>query len=252
MRKVFNRFEPLSAQPVEESERYYREVATPLAQHLLASHPAVVTYTQLRVAREYDLAGNWKQRPTAWRFVIMTSHDDSSGAADTTRPSSVATGEDTRQALAQSNVYCLRELRRTPVEEVVLVDLLNGQTAVEHYVFEYDRPSSVPATDADRRLEELSNRLVDLASGAFGLRRIILNKVLHESRTEAVIEPGQRLTDGLLDETPKVGYLQVYFDDIEWGDAFFRRPEVRTLLRDPWFAVARGFHVIERCGFDKR
>jgi hypothetical protein len=252
MPKVFNRFEPSALRPLEECERYYREVATPLAQDLLSKHPNTVSYTQLRVLREYDLAGGWKQPLTAWRFVIMCSRDDGLADGRHGRASAVATGDDTRQALAQSNMFCLRELKRTPVEERVLLDRLTGQTALDHYLFEYDRPHELPADDARQRLERLADRFTELAHDAFGVRRIVLNTVLWQSRTLPVNEPGQRLTDEILDETFKAGYLQVYFDDVEWGDQFFRRADVRSVVRDPAYSVANGYHVDERCGFDKR
>lgn len=249
MRKALNRFEPSARKGREESERYYAEVHTRLAQDLLVQQEGIVVYTQIRVERQYDDDGSWGRQPTAWRFVSMTSRPVDAERAGTT---SVATGSEIREALARSNVNCLRELRRALVEEKVLFDRVRGQTCFAAFLFEYDRFADSPAAEAHGRFADITERLSSGWPETFGLRRVLANTVLSESKAIPIEEPGQQLTDELLVETTKVGYLQFYFDDPVWGERYFERPEVRKVLVDPSFAVANGYHVSERCCFDKR
>lgn len=248
MRKAFNRFEASQRRTPEDCERYYAEVHTKVARELLVDQPNVLSYTQYRVERQLDGEGAWDAERTAWRFVAMLSKEKSSGPG----AAPVATGLDTRQALAKVHAECLRNLRRTLVEEEVLLDRRGPRTRFVPFLFEYDRRTDTSTEEARKRLQGIVSSLAPDWESAFGLRLVVLNTVQDESKAIPIHEPGQELTDELLDETDKVGYLQFYFDDPEWAERYFAESSVRSVLMDDFFAVANGYHVAERCVFDRR
>ena len=239
--KTIGRIEPLSTQPVEESERHYVEVHTRWARHRLRQLPEVTAYHTNRVLRQYDIRGGWAQRPSAWRFVILRFEG----------PRISFTPED-RATIARDHLNCLKNLRSCVVDEQVLLDQRSGQTAFEKYLFEYDRAPDTSREQADADLDALLRSLLDLADGAFGLRLVALNRVVAEAEALRADEPGQVPTGRLLDDTTKLAYLEIYFDQQEWGDDFFARDDVGATLRSGSFEVANGYHVHEACGMDRR
>lgn len=235
-------FNPVSTQPVAESERYYVEVHTRYARHWLRQAEGYLSYHTNRVVRQYDIFGTWHKPPGAWRFVILRTAEGRSSALPPTR-----NGFPWRD-----HPNCLKDLRRFDVEEQVLVNRLTAQTALEKYLFEIDRAPGTPVPEAAARLSELAALLTAELQGAFGVRLLVLNRVLRESVTEPVVEAGQRLTGRFHPETLRLAYLEFYFDHEEWGDEFFARPGVREALQDPFYGAVNGYHVQERCGFDHR
>ncbi len=242
MATSISRFDPVSTHPVEESERHYRDVHFRFARHLLRGKPQVRSYHTNRVLAQHDLNGDWQQRPTAWRFVILR-FEPGRGLELT---------QDEQQTIARDHPNCLRNLRSCPVEEEVLLDEVRGQTALDKYLVELDRRPESPPEEAAAHVDGLVTGLLEQARGAFGVRRITVHRVLGEGETEPMDEAGQRPTGRMLAETTKLAYVEVYVDHDEWGDELFARPRVRELLRDPWFGIANAYRVEERCGIDRR
>lgn len=240
--KSIARFDPVTTHPVEESERHYREVHFPWAQRMLRERPQVLTYHTNRVLRQYDLRAAWNQRPTAWRFVLLTFEPGRGLELD----------GDTAELIARDHPNCLRNLRSCPVEETLLLDRRCGQTSLQKYLVELDRAPGVTADEADHRLDVLVDGLLGHLDRAFGARLVRRNRVLGEGATVPVVEEGQRGTGELRPETDKHAYLELYFDDTAWGDELFARTEVRALLRDRCFSTLETYHVEERCGLDRR
>lgn len=240
--KSISRFLPVTAHPVEESERHYTHVHFPWAQRLLRDQPHVRTYHTNRVLRQYDQLGRFGRRPVAWRFVLLT-FDEGRGLEFDPR---------TSEAIAQDHPNCLRDLRGTPVAESVVRSRLNGQTVLAKYLIEVDRAATTPEEDAVRRLELFTDALAERLDTVGDFRLLRLNRVLGEAATAPVVEPGQRTTGQMLPETMKTGYVEVYFDDANAGDAFFGRSDVLALFDEPRFATLAAYHVEERCGLDRR
>jgi hypothetical protein len=242
MSKSISSFLPVSKHPQARSERHYVQVHVPFARRLLLAKPQVISYHTNRARSEYDLNGRWRQRPNAWRFVVLR-FEEGQGLGFT---------EEERRVVSNDHRNCLRGLRGCPVTEEVLHDRLAGQTSLAKYLFEFDRYPTTPFEEARERARELGTEFLARAGSAFGIRRISLNLVDGEAETGALDEEGQLITGRLLPETDKVAFLEVYFDHEEWGDGLFAQDGLRELLVDPFFAVARGYKIDERCGLDRR
>jgi hypothetical protein len=240
--KSFSHFSPLRSLPAEESERHYRDVHAPFARRFLREMSQVVSYHTGRVTAELDLGGGWAQRPRGFRFIVLRYL---SGRA-------LELPEDLHERIAQDHRNFLRELRAFPVREQVLVDRLTGQTALEKYVVELDRPDGAAAAEAADRVRQLVDLMAEQSEGAFGLRQLLVNHVLGEGETVPIDEPGQRPLRQLLPQSTRQAVLEIYFDNHEWAEDWFRRPAVRGALLDPWWALARTSRVAEECGMDKR
>ena len=71
MSKAFSRFEPTPSRSPEECERHYSEVHVRMAQDLLRPMPTLLSYYTDRAVAQADVNGGWRQRPRAWRFVVL-------------------------------------------------------------------------------------------------------------------------------------------------------------------------------------
>lgn len=240
--KVVGRFDPLASLPLAECERHYTEVHFPFAQRQLRTMPHVVTYHTNRVTAELDLAGGWRQRPRAWRFVLLRFQP---GRALGFPP-------DVAEAVAQDHRNVLSNLRSYQVREDVRLDRLTGQTALAKYLFEVDRDPAVPAQESADRLAAGIGRLRDLAADAYGLRLLTADWVLSERAATPIDEPGQRPSPVPLPSTDRLAYLELYADAEEWAEQWLATPDVRAVLRDPFFPSFAGYRVEERCGLDTR
>jgi hypothetical protein len=69
--KAIGRFDPTPSRTPEECERHYTQVHVPMAQDLLRAMPAVRNYHVSRAVGQADIAGGWRARPRAWRFVVL-------------------------------------------------------------------------------------------------------------------------------------------------------------------------------------
>ena len=240
--KSIAHFLPLADLPREAADRHYREVHTRFARAELRGMPHVLSYHTNRADAEFDLAGGWNQRPRAFRFVVLRFVPGHS----------LGFSQRTRDRLSEDHRIFLRELRSFMVDEQVLVDRLSGQTALVKYLFEYERPADSPASAGESVFGALTGRLAAAAdSEAFGLRRIVTNRVRAEVAAEPIDEPGQRSTDRLLPETAKHAFVELWFDHRDWAEEWFALPQVREALLDPWWVLARGYRTTEECGLDR-
>jgi hypothetical protein len=238
--KTITRIAPAS-HGLEESERHYVAVHVQLARRLLPRQASMLAYSTLRVLRQRDAAGGWHRRPEAWRFIVLRFDD----AQDTVFP------EDTRRRTADDHRNCLRDLRRTNVDEDVRLDRLCGQTALQSYLIEIDRREA--GEDPRAEIEAVVSALVGAGGRVGGLRRVTYNKVLSETETEALDEPGQLLTSRLLEDTDKLAYVEVVVDDAHFGRELFADAAVETaVLACERVARCRVYEVDEACGFDRR
>lgn len=239
--KAISHFLPVSTVPVEECDRHYREVHTRFARHFMRDMDDVASYHINRAAAEYDLVGDWRQRPRAFRFIVIR-----------TRSGALRMPPELAPVLAEDHRNFLRELRNFPVEEQTVVDELRGQTALVKYLFEFDRRPGTDPAEARRTLDGTVSALADQAGHALGLRLLLADHVQGEREAAPIDEPGQRALPTLLPATQKQAFLEFWFDQQEWAEEWFRRPAVRTVLQDPAWALARGYRVDEECGIDRR
>jgi len=240
--KTISIFQPLDASTPHEVDRHYRQVHTRFARNFLREMPQVMSYHISRAEAEFDLNGRWNQRPRAFRFIVMRFQPGRSLEA----PDAL------RRAIVQDHRTFLRELRAFHVLEETVVDRLAGQTALQKYVFEFERPAEVSAEQAAAHIVQALGVLREQAGAAFGLRQVLVNHVLSEGEVAAVDEPDQRPTGQLLPSTTRQAFLECYFDQQEWAEDWFARPEVRAIVTDPFWALARGSRVDEQCGLDRR
>lgn len=240
--KTFSTFSPLAAQPVEESDRHYREVHSPFARRFLREMEQVVSYHTARATAELDLAGGWRQRPRAFRYITMRFLPGRS----------LELPEELHERIVQDHRSCLRDLRSFRVREQVLLDRLSGQTGTSKHVVELERRAGTSPDEGDRYLDKQLEVLAEQAQGAFGLRQVLVDHVLGEAGTEPVDEPGQRPLRRLLPSTTAHAFVEVYADHADWAEEWLARPAVRAVVQDVWWGVARCYRVAEECGLDKR
>jgi hypothetical protein len=81
--------------------------------------------------------------------------------------------------------------------------------------------------------------------GAYGARLLILNRVLNEVECEPIDVEGQRPI-GMLDETTRVGYLEIYFDHQRWGREALAPLVAEGLLRPSGLVDVNLLQVDER------
>ena len=101
MGKVIGRFDPTPSRTPEECERHYTQVHVRMAQDLLRPMPTLISYHTDRAVAQADVNGGWKQRPRAWRFVVLRF----------TPGSTLAFTAEQNEMLAQDHVNCLCRLR---------------------------------------------------------------------------------------------------------------------------------------------
>jgi len=236
--KMISRFDPSAHTTLEEAERHYSRVHFPFACNLLSNMRHIRTYHTNRVIRELDIAGGWGQRPTAWRFVLLTFEEDRSLEFDQT----------TVNYIAQDHLNFLRNLRSSMVTETVPLDRLTGQPTLVKYLIEID---CLPDDECpSQALAAFEAQVLELAEPREELRQVKLNRIDCELEAEAMEEPGQRSTDRLLSGTNKVGFIEIYADDFHWSDTFFQNDKMSRLLRNTPFRISVRA-VEERCGLDR-
>ncbi|MGX4694851.1 hypothetical protein [Streptomyces sp. JNUCC 63] len=242
MDKTVSHFLPLPTVTADEADQHYLQVHTRFARHFLREMEQVVSYHINRAVAEYDLVGGWAQRPHAFRFIVMRFLPGRG----------LELPEQLRELIVQDHRNFLCDLRPFRVREEVVLDRLNGQTALEKYVFELDRPDGADPEEASAHLRERMAVLAEEASRAFGIRQILVDHVESEGATEPVDEPGQRTLPGTLPATSRQAFVELYFDQREWAEDWFARPAVRGVLQDRYWQPIRGYRVKELCGLDRR
>ena len=222
MGKVIGRFDPTPSRTPEECERHYTEVHVRMAQDLLRPMPSLLSYYTNVAVAQADVNGGWKQRPRAWRFVVLRF----------TPGETLAFTPEQNEMVARDHVNCLYRLRSCDVEETVLLDRVDGQLALTKFMIEADRAPGVDADTAWDVFSALTDRVRGVMDGAFGARRLIVNRVLNEVDCEPLDVEGQRPI-GLLEDTTRLGYIEVYFDHTRWGEEALAVIAASGALRDP-------------------
>jgi hypothetical protein len=240
--KRFGRFDPVSDRSREECDRHYRDVHVPFAGRMLLGHEGTVSYHTARALGEYDVTNGFAQQPTAWRYIVLRYQAG--------RNPSVTKQQ--ADLMAQDHLNFLSRLRSCAVRERVLVERRSAQTALEKYIFEYDRAADVGAADALERFRTVIDELMTKTTLARTARLVIANEVLSEQETAPLREPGQLALPRNRAETDKVGYLEFWFDSTAAAEDYFVAEEVGATLRPAGFAVRTGYHVEERCVIDRR
>jgi hypothetical protein len=193
-----------------------------MAQDLLRPMPTLLSYYTDRAVAQADVNGGWRQRARAWRFVVLRF----------TPGETLAFTAEQTEMVARDHVNCLYRLRSCDVEESVLLDRVDGQLALAKFMIEADRAPGVDADAAWSVFTRLADRVRTAMDGAFGARRLIVNRVLNEVECEPLDVEGQRPI-GLLEETTRLGYIEAYFDHPRWGEEALGVLAARGVLRDP-------------------
>ena len=244
MIKIVSLVRPLAALPLEECERHYRDVHMPFVRATARSLPGFLTYHNDLVLTRYDVAGGWSQRPDIWRIATARFEGDPRLPLE---PMADGMNEDHRHFLSHYRFF-------KAVEET-LVDRLSGQTALAKFALHIDRSPELTREEAERELQPRVERLAELASGAFGLRLLVRDRVLAECETRPIDEPGQECLPHVeLPDTPRIAHLDLYFDQHQWGREFFaaHRQELLPLLGFQAFRRVKLYELDETGGVDKR
>ena len=239
MGKVIGRFDPTPSRTPEECERHYTQIHVRMAQDLLRPMPSLLSYYTDRAVAQADVNGGWSQRPRAWRFVVLRF----------TPGETLAFTLAQNEMVAQDHVNCLHRLRSCDVEESVLLDRIDGQLALAKFMIEADRAPGVDADTAWGVFSRLADRVHATVDGAFGVRRLIVNRVLNEVECESVDVEGQRPI-GLLEDTTRLGYIEIYFDHARWGEEALGGLAASGALRDPALVDVNLLRVEEAAPLD--
>ena len=239
MGKVIGRFDPTPSRTPEECERHYTQVHVHMAQDLLRPMPTLLSYYTDRAVAQADVNGGWRQRPRAWRFVVLRF----------TPGETLAFTAEQTEMVAQDHVNCLYRLRSCDVQESVLLDRVGRQRALAKFMIEADRAEGVESEAAWETFSSLAERVRGVMDGAFGARQLIVNRVVNEVECEPLDVEGQRPI-GLLDDTTRVGYIEAYFDHARWGEEALGVLAAQGALRDPALVDVNLIRVEEQAPLD--
>jgi hypothetical protein len=237
--KSIGRFDPTPSRTPEECERHYTQVHVRMAQDLLRPMPSLLSYHTNRAVAQADVNGGWKQRPRAWRFVVLRF----------TPGETLAFSPEQNEMVAQDHTNCLYRLRQGDADEHVLLDRVDRQLALAKFLIEADRAPGVHADTAWDVFNALADRVRGVMDGAFGARRLILNRMLNEVECEPLDVEGQRPI-GLLEDTTRVGYIEAYFDHARWGEEALNVIAASGALRDPALQDVNLLRVEEAAALD--
>ena len=95
----------------------------------------------------------------------------------------------------------------------------------------------------------MADRVRGVMDGAFGARRLILNRALNEIECEPLDVEGQRPI-GLLEDTTRVGYIEAYFDHTRWGEEALGPVAAEGGLRNAALVNANLLRVEEQVPLD--
>ncbi len=239
MGKSIGRFDPTPSRTPEECERHYTQVHVRMAQDLLRPMPSLLSYHTNRAVAQADVNGGWHQRPRAWRFVVLRF----------TPGETLAFTPEQNAMVAQDHVNCLYRLRQGDVDEHVLLDRVDRQLALAKFMIEADRAAGVSGDAAWVAFSALADRVRGVMDGAFGARRLILNRALNEVECEPLDVEGQRPI-GVLEDSTRVGYIEAYFDHARWGEEALGVLAAEGVLRDPALVDANLLRVEEHAPLD--
>jgi hypothetical protein len=199
----------------------------------------LVSYHTDRAVAQADVNGGWSQRPRAWRFVVLRF----------TPGATLAFTAEQNEMVAQDHVNCLYRLRSCDVDETVRFDRVDGQLALAKFMIEADRAPGVDADAAWAVFSQLADQVQAAVEGAFGARRLIVNRVLNEVECGTLDVEGQRPV-GLLEDTTRVGYIEAYFDHARWGEEALGAVAGGGALRDPLLVDVNLLRVEEMAPLD--
>lgn len=248
--KRITQIDPSSRTDLEAADRHYETVHSPFAREsFLREAPAMLRYGWNRVRGEYDLGGRFRQRPSAWRFVISEWTVPATSDGGSAQPASTP-GVPPRllDRLVGDHLHFMRHMRPYDVAESVFFDARSGQLSLSKFVF---LVAAAPAGSA-RPHEELLRLLAEHLAAAQGARLGLDNRVLRQAVTLPIAEPGQRYGEGFLAEPSLSHILEFYFDNHDAGEEFFVDSAVRELLTHPEVGRICGYAVDEWIGFDRR
>jgi hypothetical protein len=201
--------------------------------------PSLLSYHTNRAVAQADVNGTWKQRPRAWRFVVLRFLPGET----------LAFSPEQNEMVAHDHVNCLYRLRSCEVEEEVLLDRLDGQLTLAKFILEAERQPSVDADDAWPPFAALASRTLGAMRDAFGARRLIVNRVVNEVDCETLDVEGQRPV-GLLEHSTRLGYVEAYFDHARWGQEALGRLAAGGALQAPELAHVNLLRVEEQAALD--
>jgi hypothetical protein len=239
MGKSIGRFDPTPSRTPEECERHYTQVHVRMAQDLLRPMPSLLSYHTNRAVAQADVTGGWNQRPRAWRFVVLRF----------TPGATLAFTPEQNEMVAQDHVNCLYRLRQGDVDEHVLLDRVDRQLALAKFMIEADRAPGVSGDSAWEAFSALADQVRGAMDGAFGARRLIVNRVLNEVECEPLDVEGQRPI-GVSDDTTRVGYIEAYFDHARWGEEALGEVAAEGALRNPALVDVNLLRVEEKAPVD--
>ena len=239
MGKVIGRFDPTPSRSPDECERHYTQVHVHMAQDLLRPMPTLLSYHTNRAVAQADVNGGWSQRPRAWRFVVLRF----------TPGETLAFTPEQNEMVAQDHINCLYRLRSCGVDENVLLGRVDGQLALAKFMIEADRAPGVDGEAAWTAFSRLADRVHGVVDSAFGVRRLIVNRVLNEVECEPLDVEGQRPI-GLLEDSTRVGYIEAYFDHARWGEEALGPLAAGCGLRDPDLVDVNLLRVEEQAPLD--
>jgi hypothetical protein len=232
MVKEINFFRWAAALGPEESERHYSEIHKVMARRMFRGAPAVHRYSPVRLVGRRDLTKAFGQRPDLWRYVLMQYAEEE-----------YFLGPEVIERIWIDHRNCLEGIRNYRLEEEVLHDGLNGQTACTKFVL------LVPVAIGDVIDSEWKSRLTESFAAAFGSRLLVFNRVLGSQGTE---DEGRVITDDFSAETDLAAILELDFDNEEWGQEFLADPVVEDLLRLERADGTVAYQAEEDPGIDRR
>jgi hypothetical protein len=251
-RKRITRVEPAGAIGRAASERHYVNVHHAYVRRMYRAHEApTLRYAANLAVAQHDLTGRFEEEPDAWRWQVSEVCEALSGA-DSFVPDAV------RGLIWEDHLKCIEGIEAGEYEERNLVDRRSGQLSCAKYLFTYRSaapPGGPAATPAERgrHYDEVHlPALTALAEEAFGLRLFVSNRMVREAATEDGFGPGASIATGYVDAPRTLAIEELYFDNRDWGDEFFGRPEVLALLHHSLLGRVEGYAVTETIGIDER
>jgi hypothetical protein len=251
-RKRITRVEPASAIGREASERHYVDVHHAYVRRMYRANEApTLRYAANLALAQHDLTGRFNEEPDAWRWQVSEVREALDGA-DTFIPDSV------RGLIWEDHLKCIEGIEAGEYEERVLVDRRSGQLSCAKYLFTYraEAPRGGPAATREERARHYDGAhlpaLTALAAEAFGLRLLVSNRMVREAATGDDFGPGGSISPGYVEEPRTLAIEELYFDNRDWGDEFFGRPEVLELLHRSPLGRVEGYAVSETIGIDER
>jgi hypothetical protein len=243
--KRITRFNPAGDR--DAAERHYTDAHHPFMRRMFREHgELLVRYVANRALAQYDLAGGFGERPSAWRFVI-TEVDDAAGASG-------FLPERFQPLIWDDHRKVLQDIDAWEVDEEVLVDRRSGQTGLVKYLLLYRAGDAAEdrVARARRYAGEHVPFLRDAFAQAYGARLYVSNRVVREAETSDAFGPGAAYA-GTFRPSPKLLAIdELWFDNDAWADEFFGDAAVLVRLRDSPLGRAEGYRVAETIGVDKR